>query len=105
LICERSGNGDLSIGLYTKEQQGVFQQLEQKYGRMDLRKDEVNLEIYNKRREANEKNICLKRENQTWYLQVGGRVGSPERLLEEQYMRGPEKKMRRVYREQELTLE
>ncbi|MCQ6331756.1 hypothetical protein, partial [Bacillus cereus] len=47
LICERSGNGDLSIGLYTKEQQGVFQQLEQKYGRMDLRKDEVNLEIYN----------------------------------------------------------
>jgi hypothetical protein len=48
LICERSGNGDLSIGLYTKEQQNVFQQLEQKYGRMDLRKDEVNLEIYNK---------------------------------------------------------
>jgi hypothetical protein len=103
LICERSGNGDLSIGLYTKEQQGVFQQLEQKYGRMDMRKDEVNLEIYNKE-ERQRENICLKRENQTWYLQVGGRVGSPERLLEEQYMRGPEK-MRRVYREQELTLE
>ncbi|MCQ6344396.1 hypothetical protein NPM06_33980, partial [Bacillus cereus] len=47
LICERSGNGDLSIGLYTKEQQNVFQELEQKYGRMDLRKDEVNLVIYN----------------------------------------------------------
>jgi hypothetical protein len=55
LICERSGNGDLSIGLYTKEQQGVFQQLEQKYGRMDLRKDEVNLEIYNKKKRGSEK--------------------------------------------------
>ncbi|WP_242316857.1 hypothetical protein [Bacillus cereus group sp. BfR-BA-01489] len=103
LICERSGNGDLSIGLYTKEQQGVFQQLEQKYGRMDLRKDEVNLEIYNKE-ERQRENVCLRREDQTWYLQVGGSVGSPERLLEEQYMRGPEK-MRKVYREQELTLE
>lgn len=103
LICERSGNGDLSIGLYTKEQQGVFQRLEQKYGRMDLRKDEVNLEIYNKE-ERQRENVCLRREDQTWYLQVGGSVGSPERLLEEQYMRGPEK-MRKVYREQELTLE
>jgi hypothetical protein len=80
LICERSGNGDLSIGLYTKEQQGVFQQLEQKvwsYG--PEKKDEVNLEIYNKEERQTRKHMFEKRESNMVF--AGGRKSGKPRTV------------------------
>ncbi|MED1560110.1 hypothetical protein [Bacillus paramycoides] len=103
LICDRSVNGELSIGLYTKEQQAVFQKLEQKYGPMDLRKNEVKLEVYNKEMGQKEK-VFLRRDHNEWYLQVNGGVGSPKNLLDSCYTKEPVKN-RTVKKEQELTLE
>jgi hypothetical protein len=71
------GNGDLSIGLYTKEQQGVFQQLEQKYGRMDLRKDEVNLEIYNKKKRGKARKHMFEKRESNMVFAGGRKSGKP----------------------------